>query len=35
MKRPRSAAGPSLQQEMRRQAVPREPKLVQAESGHS
>ena len=31
---PRKRRRPSLKQEMRRPAVPREPKLVQAESGH-
>jgi predicted dehydrogenase len=32
---PRKRRRPSLRQEMRRPAVPREPALVQAESGHS
>jgi glucose-fructose oxidoreductase len=32
---PRKRRRPSMRQEMRRPAVPREPALVQAESGHS
>jgi len=32
---PRKQNRPTLRQEIRRPAVPREPSLVQAESGHS